>query len=117
MCELGVSMGSPTVILGGHPAAMEGTFCVPCSQVWSHLGILIRAHIPTSFTYAEFAGIASFVERIFAAEFNYFICDSSFAQCPSSFLSPIFFLFFGSVQMCWNFLRALMRSLHSWQSS
>ena len=39
-------------------------------RIWTHLDIVIKAHIATTFSYAEFAGIASFVERIFAAEFK-----------------------------------------------
>ncbi len=37
-------------------------------RLWSSLGITLRQHIQTSFDYRQFAGVAAFSERIFAAE-------------------------------------------------
>lgn len=39
-------------------------------RLWRYLGIILKSHIVTSFTYRQFSGIAAFVERIFAPEFT-----------------------------------------------
>ena len=39
-------------------------------RLWNFLGIVLKAHIVTSFNFKEFSGIAAFVERVFACEFD-----------------------------------------------
>lgn len=39
------------------------------SRLWKYLDIVLKPHIPTSFNYKTFSGIAALVERIFCQEF------------------------------------------------
>jgi hypothetical protein len=36
---------------------------------WLQLGIVLKAHINTVFTFRQFSGIAAMVERLFGSEF------------------------------------------------
>ena len=39
-------------------------------KVWGLLGIVLKAHILTNFTYKQFCGVAAMVERLMCHEFS-----------------------------------------------
>ncbi len=58
-------------------------------RLWTLLGIVLKGHIVTSFTYKQFAGIAALVERVFASEFEVVVGGKSLGAAAVSRRSEI----------------------------
>ncbi len=53
------------------------------AQVWDLLGITLKSHILTNFTYQQFCGVAAMVERLLCHEFSTSKSKASTAEAKS----------------------------------